>query len=97
MTFSLQYTPPTKETDKPKKPKRSFGNTIFTVRLADGTEKPFGSIAAIYDIFTVKDLGISQQGLYDFGITEKHPYSNKRCSIKKSVIHRKKGNRKRPD
>jgi hypothetical protein len=80
----------------PKNDKPRSGDTIYIVKLKDGTEKPFGSIAAIYTRFTAKDLGIEQQSLYDYGIDFERPYENKLCTIKKDVVHRKKGNRKRP-
>lgn len=56
----------------------------------------FGGIAAIYESFTASQLGISQQGLYDFGITLERPYENSICMISKSELRRKKGGRKKP-
>jgi hypothetical protein len=56
----------------------------------------FGGIAAIYENFTASMLGISQQGLYDFGITPERPYENKICRITKAELKRKKGGRKNP-
>lgn len=72
------------------------GTTIYHIRFKSGGDHYFGSIAAIYDLFKTDAIGISQQGLYDFGITESHPYENKICMIKKGLIRRKKGNRKLP-
>lgn len=72
------------------------GSTIYHVQFKSGGDHDFGSIAAIYDLFNRDALGISQQGLYDFGITPTHPYENKVCTIRKGQIRRKKGNRKLP-
>lgn len=75
---------------------KSQGNTIFQVQFkATGKDHFFGSIAAIYDKFTPKEIGVSQQRLYDFDIDEDRPYSNKLCTIKKTSFHRKPGNRKK--
>lgn len=72
------------------------GNTLFHLRFkSTGIDHYFGSIAAIYDKFTAKDLGVGRTRLYDFDIEEDKPYSNKICTIKKSVLHRKPGNRKK--
>ena len=75
---------------------KTQGKTIFHLHLKDnGKDLYFGSIAAIYDIFTATDLGVSQSRLYDFDIEEDKPYSNKRCTIRKSKLYRKPGNRKK--
>lgn len=75
---------------------KTQGKTIFHLHLKDnGRNHYFGSIAAIYDIFTATDLGVSQSRLYDFDIEEDRPYTNKRCIIRKSKLHRKPGNRKK--
>lgn len=71
------------------------GNTLFHLNFkSTGKDHYFGSIAAIYDRFTAKDLGVGRTRLYDFDIEEDKPYSNKICTIKKSVLHRKPGNRR---
>ena len=73
---------------------KKAGSKIYLVSLTqDGTELPFGSVAAIYDKFTRFDLGVSQQRLYDFGIEPEKPYKNKKCVIKVMEISRKKGGR----
>lgn len=82
---------PPPASDKPR-----TGDTIYLVKLKGGEEKPFGSIAAIYTKYSVKDLGIEQQSLYDYGIDFERPYDGRKCTIKKDVVHRKKGGRKRP-
>lgn len=73
------------------------GSTIYHLHFKEsGKDYDYGSIAAIYDEFSPEDIGISQQGLYDFGIKPKRPYSNKICMIRRGEIKRKKGKRKLP-
>lgn len=75
---------------------KNQGNTIFHLQFkATRNDHYFGSIAAIYEAFTAKDLGVSRSRLYDFGIDDARPYTNKICTIKKSLLHRKPGNRMR--
>lgn len=69
-----------------------FGDTIFCVEYL-GQHYHYGSIAAIYEDFTAKDMKVSAQRLYDFGITKDKPYRNKVCVIKRDKIRRK-GRRK---
>lgn len=61
-----------------------------------GTHKYFGSIAAIFDDIDRVQLGTSRQMLYRFNIEVGKPYTNKVCTIRKGIIHRKMGNRKPP-
>ena len=51
----------------------------------------FSSISAIYDIFTIKQIGIQASSLYNLKLNEKtNPiYENARCSIRKDVLHTK--------
>ena len=56
----------------------------------------FGSIAAIFEAFTPEQLEISQQSIYDFGITTERPYENRICRITKAELKRKKGGRRNP-
>ena len=74
--------------------KAANGNTIYHVKFDDNTHAYFGSIAAIFDTFTPKRLGVSKFRLWSFGITPERPYSNKVCTIYRGEIQRKKGNRK---
>jgi hypothetical protein len=70
------------------------GNTIYHVQFGDDDNHYFGSIAAIFDRFTPKQLGVSKSRLYSFEVTPERPYKNKVVIIRKEVMHRKKGNRK---
>lgn len=69
------------------------GNTILHVCFGDDNHHYFGSIAAIFETFTPKHLGVSKSRLWSYGITPERPYKNKNCIIYRGEIHRKKGNR----
>lgn len=63
---------------------------MIKVKKATGEEAFFGSIAAIYDVFTAKELRVSANRLYAVRVTKDKPYKNKVCTISKEVVHRKK-------
>ena len=48
----------------------------------------FGSITAIYEIFTIKQIGIQASSLYNFKLDENNNplYQNTRCSIRKDIV-----------
>jgi len=69
------------------------GNTILHVCFGDDNHHYFGSVAAIFETFTPKQLGVSKSRLWSYGITPERPYKNKNCIIYRGEIHRKKGNR----
>jgi hypothetical protein len=48
----------------------------------------FGSISAIYEVFTIKQIGIQASSLYNFKLDEKdNPvYQNNKCSIRKDIV-----------
>lgn len=73
------------------------GNTIYHVCLYGTLHRYFGSISAIFDHFTPQDLGVSKSRLWAYGINEEKPYQNKKCTIYKGIIHRKKTNRNLPN
>jgi hypothetical protein len=72
------------------------GEKVIHVEFHSGAHHYFGSVAAIYDTFDTGAIGISQQGLYDYGVTPDRPYSNKICTIYEGPLKRKKGNRRKP-
>jgi hypothetical protein len=72
------------------------GNTVIHVILIEGGHHYFGSIAAIYDVFSEKTIGIKRHSLYNYCIDNDKPFINKKCIIRKGDIIRKKGNRKLP-
>lgn len=67
--------------------------TLFHVEFKSGGNLYFGSIAAIFSMFDSKSIGVSQNRLYGFDIEAERPYSNKICTIRKGLLHQKKGNR----
>jgi len=73
--------------------------TIFKVEFkeppqADSrqTDFYFHSLAAIYDRFTEAQIGCKVTHLYNYGIMLGRPYVNKRLSISREPIYRKKQN-----
>jgi hypothetical protein len=70
-------------------------NTAIHVEFhTNGSHFYFGSIAAIYALFTREDIGVSRSRLYQVDIEPGKPYQNKLCTIRKGPLYRKKGNRK---
>lgn len=70
------------------------GKTIYRVTI-DGHDHYFGSITAIYDVFTPEQLRVARERLWQYGITPEHPYINAVCEIHKGELHRhatKRGN-----
>lgn len=72
-------------------------NKVIHLEFKSGENHYFGSIAAMYEVFDASSLGISKQGLYDYGITSDKPYENKICRISSGKLRRKKGGRKNPN
>lgn len=64
--------------------------TIIHVRFGKHINWYFGSLAAIYDVFTPEDLGVSLTSLWNYNITPKKPYENDKCIIYRDMVHRKK-------
>ena len=65
-------------------------STIIHVETADGRHEYFGSVSAIYDRFSREEIGISLAALWNYGLSEDHPYRNKLVTIRKGTIIRKK-------
>jgi len=69
--------------------------TIYHVHFKDeNMEKQdyyFSSISAIFQMFTIKQVGIQASSLYNLKLDEKNnpTYENSRCSIRKDVLHTK--------
>lgn len=59
----------------------------------DGKHYYYGSIARMYEDFTVFDLDISYGSLRNYGLTPDNPYKNKRCIIRKGILKQKSGGR----
>ena len=52
----------------------------------------FHSLAAIYDRFTVAQIGCQVTHLYNYGIMRGRPYVNKQVTISREPIYRKRRN-----
>lgn len=70
----------------------SKGTTIYHVQIGED-HTYFGSISAIYEVFTPDQLNVSKTTLWNYGITISNPYQNKHIIVRKGVLVRKKGNR----
>lgn len=60
----------------------------------------FGSLAAIYEVFTAEQVGCKVECLWNSSITEQHPYRNKKCVVSRVQLTRKaqkRGSRGRKD
>ena len=53
----------------------------------------FGSQSAIFDTFTVEQVGVSYRSLLNHYSLESEPYENKKCIIRQGELKRKKTNR----
>lgn len=68
--------------------------SIIHVELATGQHYYFGSLTAIYDHLTAEEVGVKLDTLYRHSLSTSRIFSNKKCTIRKSVVHRKDTNRK---
>ena len=59
--------------------------TIIHLEI-NGEHHYFGSLAAIYQFFDSKTLGISYGSLRNVGLSHEKPYQNKHCIIRKGVL-----------
>ena len=71
------------------------GKTIYRVTIG-GRDHYFGSLTAIYDVFTPDEIGCKVQRLWDYGITQERPFRNSHCEIHKGELHRHTTKRKLP-
>lgn len=70
------------------KEKESQQRQVIHVHILDTDEHYyFGSIQAIYDIFSKNDIGIAAQTLYNRGLNEK--YVNDKVVIRKGILIQK--------
>ena len=49
----------------------------------------FSSLAAIYELFPPSAVGCQLTNLWNYGITENRPFSNKKCVISKVRLYGK--------
>lgn len=59
----------------------------------DGEDYYFGSVSAIYSIFTKDEIGIGYGSLRNFGLNSEHPYTNGKVTIKEGMLISAKGER----
>ena len=59
----------------------------------EGQDYYFGSVSAIFTIFTKDDIGISYGSLRNYAISPDKPYINKLVTIKEGSLISAKGNR----
>lgn len=74
--------------DKENKQER----TVIHLQIGDNHHY-FGSIANIYEYYDADIIGISYGSLRNYGLSEKKPYQNKKCIIRKGVLLAKPSNR----
>jgi len=53
------------------------------------TEFFFGSLAAIYEVFTPEQIGCKVEHLWNFGVMFDRPYMNKQCVVSREQFVRK--------
>ena len=64
---------------------------VYKVHInATHQEEFFTSVAAIYDTFTMAEVGIPLRKLWAITITPRSPFSNAYCTISKHLLRRKK-------
>ncbi len=59
----------------------------------DGEDYYFGSVSAIYSVFSKEQLGIGYGSLRNYGVSVNHPYYNGKVSIKEGMLISAKGER----
>lgn len=70
------------------------GDTIYHLTVKEtGEHHYFGSIAAIFDVFTPSDIGVSKSRLWGYKLAENRPYKNKLVIVRKGNLHRKSSHR----
>lgn len=47
----------------------------------------FGSLAALYEVFSKDDIGISYGSLRNYGLCEDKPYHNDKVTIRKGTLY----------
>lgn len=75
-----------------EKDKDKQERTVIHLEI-NGEHYYFGSIAAMFDYFTAKELGAVYGTLRNYGLSTEHPYINKKCVIRKGILHQKVGGR----
>ena len=68
----------------------SKGNIIKLTFKHSTREFYFGSLAAIYDMFSVEQIGCAVEVLWAYNIEQGKPFENTKCIISKETLTRKK-------
>lgn len=68
----------------------SKGNIIKLTFKHPRREFYFGSLAAIYDMFSVEQIGCAVEVLWAYNIEKGKPFENTQCIISKETLTRKK-------
>lgn len=68
----------------------SKGNIIKLTFKHPRREFYFGSLAAIYDMFSVEQIGCAVEVLWAYNIEHGKPFENAQCIISKETLTRKK-------
>jgi hypothetical protein len=53
------------------------------------TDYIFGSLAAIFDVFSPEQIGCKVTRLWNLKIFEDKPYAGRKCTVSKEPLHRK--------
>ncbi len=61
----------------------------FPIPVNGRHEYYFGSLAAIYDMFTPEQIGCKLEALWSYGISFNKPKLTRTCLISKHPLHRK--------
>lgn len=70
--------------------------TVIHVHLKENdSHHYFGSVANIYEFYSVDDIGIGYGSLRNYGLSIEKPYENTKCIIRKGLLLAKSGNRGR--
>ncbi len=59
----------------------------------NGKDYYFGSLAAVYTLFTKDAIGVSYGSLRNYGISSDKPYTNNKVTIKEGTLITAKGQR----
>ena len=62
--------------------------------VGERTEFYFHSLAAIYDVFTARQIGCKVTHLWNIGVSDGNAYNGRRCRITREQILRKTRNKR---
>ncbi|MFA5849949.1 MAG: hypothetical protein WC833_08700 [Bacteroidales bacterium] len=68
---------------------------IYRVSFGEGQDKYFGSLSAIYDVFTPEQIGCKVENLWNIGVSSGTPYNGNKCTITLEKLIRKQTKRGR--